>query len=335
VWQHAYFRNLAAHKKNKLNKKWSSAAMPGILMVMLSAFLFSGKAVLAKLVYHEVEMSVGQLLVIRMFFSLPFYMAMLAWQWHRYNQTRPAAVENEHPFFPVKYLRATMLLGLLGYYVSSFFDFWGLKFISAGLERVILFSYPTFVVLFGALLFKTKIFRHQIFALLLSYAGIGIAFAADLQMNAGPDVWKGTAFIVGCAITFSLYVLYSGKYIPRVGVGLFTAVAMLSATAAIFLHYVLAGNKFSDLFEFSNHVYFLMLLMAVFTTVVPSFLVRAGVQRIGSANVAIISSIGPIITIAQAWYFLGEPFGWLQVIGTIFVVAGVLLVSRKAEAIKK
>jgi drug/metabolite transporter (DMT)-like permease len=191
------------------------------------------------------------------------------------------------------------------------------------------------VVLLGALLFKNKIYRHQIFALLLSYTGIGIAFSADMEMNTGADVWKGTAFIVSCALTFSLYVLYSGKYIPRIGVGLFTAVAMLSATTAIFLHYIIAGNKVSDLFGFSRHVYFLMLLMAVFTTVVPSFLVSAGVQRIGSANVAIISSIGPIITIAQASYFLGEPFGWLQLAGTVLVVAGVLLVSRKAEAIKK
>lgn len=309
--------------------------MPGILMVMLSAFLFSGKAVLAKLVYREADMSVSQLLVLRMFFSLPFYVAMLAWQWRRYTRTRIISAEHTQGFFPKKYVGTTIALGLLGYYVSSFFDFWGLKFISAGLERVILFSYPTFVVLFGALLFKTKILRHQVFALLLSYTGIGIAFSADMHMSTGADVWKGTAFIVGCAITFSLYVLYSGKYIPRIGVGLFTAVAMLSATTAIFLHYIIAGNKVSDLFGFSNHVYFLMLLMAVFTTVVPSFLVSAGLQRIGSANVAIISSIGPMITIAQAWYFLGEPFGWLQAIGTVLVVAGVLLVSRKAEAIKK
>lgn len=309
--------------------------MPGILMVMLSAFLFSGKAVLAKLVYREAEMSVSQLLVLRMFFSLPFYMAMLWWQWRRFKRINYSSIENRASFFPKKYVGTTIVLGLLGYYISSFFDFWGLKFISAGLERVILFSYPTFVVLFGALLFKTKILRHQVFALLLSYTGIGIAFSADMEMNAGADVWKGTAFIVGCAITFSLYVLYSGKYIPRIGVGLFTAVAMLSATTAIFLHYVVAGNNVTDLFGFNKHVYFLMILMAIFTTVVPSFLVSAGLQRIGSANVAIISSIGPIITIAQAWYFLGEPFGWLQAIGTVLVVAGVLLVSKKATAIKK
>ena len=303
-------------------------------MVMLSAFLFSGKAVLAKLVYREVNMSVSQLLVLRMFFSLPFYVAMLLWQWRKYTQKRLEAPEKTTSFFPKQYLGTTIILGLLGYYLSSYFDFWGLKFISAGLERVILFSYPTFVVLFGALLFNHHIYRHQIFALLLSYTGIGIAFSADLQSNTGADVWKGAAFIVSCAITFSLYVLYSGKYIPRIGVGLFTAVAMLSATVAIFLHYILAGNKVSELFGFSSHVYFLMLLMAVFTTVVPSFLVSAAVQRIGSANVAIISSIGPVITIAQAWYFLDEPFGWLQALGTMLVVAGVLLVSRKAEAAK-
>lgn len=297
---------------------------------MLSALLFSGKAVLAKLVYRQVDMSVSQLLVLRMFFSLPFYMAMLVWQWRKHQRQKLEQPQAATSFFPAKYLAATAVLGLLGYYISSYLDFLGLKFISAGLERVILFSYPTFVVLFSALLFRTKILRHQLVALLLSYTGIGIAFSADMHFTTGPELWKGTACIVGCAITFSLYVLYSGKYVPKVGVGLFTAVAMLFATAAIFVHFLLTGNSVGQLFRFSGHVYLLMLLMAILTTVVPSFLVSAGLQRVGSANVAIISSIGPMITIAQAWYFLDEPFGWLQALGTVLVVAGVLLVSRKA-----
>lgn len=281
------------------------------------------------MVYREVNISVIQLLVLRMFFSLPFFLGMLYWQWRRYAQNQSSSGTPKAPFYSSRLLLYTMLIGCLGYYVSSLLDFWGLKFISASLERVILFSYPTLVVIFGALLFGNPVRPHQVGALVVSYLGIGVAFWGDLTHNTGTDVWRGAALILGCAVTFSFYVLLSGRWISSIGVGLFTAVAMLAATLAIFVHYFLAEGHLSSLLGFSTRVYFLMGIMAVFTTVVPSFFVSLGIQRIGSSNVAIISSIGPIITIAQAWYFLGEPFGWPQAIGTALVVAGVLWVSRK------
>ncbi len=318
-----------------MKKQHSSEAITGVILVLLSAFLFSAKAVLAKLVYREVPMTVIQLLVLRMLFSLPFYLGMLAWQWRKFNQEQPSGISAKSIFFPKEHLLATVLIGCLGYYISSLLDFCGLKFISAGLERVILFAYPTLVVIFGSIIFKTKIARHQIFALLISYIGIAIAFGAGLEQNKGAEIWKGGVLIFGCAITFSFYVLLSAKLIPKIGVGLFTSVAMLSATTGIFLHFIVAGNSAAGLLHFSPHVMLLMVLMAVFTTVVPSYFVSSGLKRIGSSNMAIISSIGPMITIAQAWYFLGEPFGWLQAIGTILVMVGVLMVSKKAEAVNE
>ena len=324
IWQKCWLYIRSTLQTVQQQQKKDRVALYGVLMVLLSAVLFSGKAVLAKLVYRQSSMSVSELLVLRMLFSLPFYVAMLLMQWqkHKRNATHQSFMQRSH-------VLPTILLGLLGYYISSFFDFWGLKHISAGLERVILFSYPTMVVLFGAWFFKEKIQRHQVLALLLSYAGIGVAFAADFDQPQTGNVWIGAAFIVGCAITFSLYVLFSGKLVPQVGVSKFTAVAMLSATTAIFLHYFVMGGAVQQLLSFSPQVYGYMLLMAVFTTVVPSLLVSAGLKRVGSSNVAIISSVGPIVTIFQAWYFLGEPFGWQQAIGTVLVVAGVLWVSKK------
>lgn len=320
-----YFRTqISGLTKNDSSKAWA-----GVIMVLLSAFLFSCKAVLAKLVYRQATMSVIELLVMRMLYSLPFYVAMLGWQWKKYRQ-EPIGLRRS-AFFPRKLLLPTILMGLLGYYISSFFDFWGLKFISAGLERVVLFSYPTLVVLLSALLFRQKIYRYQVGALLLSYVGIAIAFAADLKQETGSSVWLGGFLIFVCATTFSMYVIFSGRLIPQIGVGLFTAVAMLSATAGIVLHFLLTGNHLQQLLAFHWQTQVLMALMGVFATVVPSFFVSSGIKLIGSSNVAIISSIGPMITIALAWYFLQEPFGWQQLVGTLLVVAGVFWVSKKVS----
>jgi drug/metabolite transporter (DMT)-like permease len=255
---------------------------------------------------------------------------MLGWQWKKYRQ-EPIGLRRS-AFFPRNLLLPTVLMGMLGYYISSFFDFWGLKFISAGLERVVLFSYPTLVVLLSALLFRQKIYSYQVWALLLSYVGIAIAFAADMKQETGSNVWLGGFLIFVCATTFSMYVIFSGRLIPQIGVGLFTAVAMLSATAGIVLHFLLTGNHLQQLLAFNWQIQVLMALMGVFATVVPSFFVSSGIKLIGSSNVAIISSIGPMITIALAWYFLQEPFGWQQLAGTLLVVAGVFWVSKKVSA---
>jgi drug/metabolite transporter (DMT)-like permease len=273
-------------------------------------------------------MSVIELLVMRMLYALPFYAAMLIWQWRKF-QRKPVSYRRSS-FFPRQLLLPTILMGLLGYYISSFFDFWGLKFISAGLERVVLFSYPTLVVLLSALLFRQKIHGYQLWALLLSYVGIAVAFAADLKQEAGANVLLGGFLIFVCATTFSLYVIFSGRLIPQIGVGLFTTVAMLSATAGILLHFLITGNHLQQLLNFNWQTQVPMALMGVFATVVPSFFVSSGIKLIGSSNVAIISSIGPMITIALAWYFLQEPFGWQQLAGTLLVVAGVFWVSKKA-----
>lgn len=304
----------------------------GICMVLLSAFLFSAKAVLAKMVYREVPLPVSSLLTLRMLYSLPFYLAMLAWQWRMFRHKKERHPEGS--FFPRALLLPTVLVGCLGYYISSFFDFGGLQYITAGLERVILFSYPTMVVLFGALFFGQAIFRHQVWALILSYAGIAIAFAADMQQQQSDNIWLGAGLILACAITFALYVLLSGRLIPAIGVGLFTSVAMLSATLAIFIHFWVAGGRIQNLQHLPTYIHGLLVLMAVFTTVIPSFLVSAGIKKIGSNNMAIISSIGPVITIGQAWYFLGEPFGLLQALGTLLVVLGVWWVSKRAVVAK-
>lgn len=294
--------------------------------------MFSTKAVLAKLIYRESDIGVVPLLTLRMLFSLPFYIVMLV---QAYPSYRNNILLHRMPNHRATLLLQTFIIGLLGYYVSSFLDFSGLKFISAGMERVILFSYPTFTVLFGALLYKIRIRRYQLIALLVSYAGIAVAFAGDIQQGHSGNILIGSSLVFGCAITYSLYVLLSGKMIPLLGATFFTAFCMISATIGVLLHFVFAGYSVSSLLHHSGFVYLNTIYMAIFATVVPSFFLSLGLKRIGSNNVAIISSIGPIATIIQAYIMLGEDFGLLQITGTILVVAGVLVIGLKAQKEKR
>jgi drug/metabolite transporter (DMT)-like permease len=301
----------------------------GVIFTLTGAVLFSTKAVLAKLIYRESDISVVSLLTLRMLFSLPFYILMLLQSYPVFRKSQLVRREGSKEIS--KLLGLSFIIGLLGYYVSSFLDFSGLKYISAGLERIILFSYPTFTVLFGALFYKMRIKNYQVLALLISYVGVAIAFAGDIRQGHSTNLIFGSILILACAITYSLYVLLSGKMIPLLGVSFFTSVCMISATIGVFFHFLISDHNTGFLFHHSTHLYIQVLVMAVFATVVPSVFLSLGLKRIGSNNVAIISSIGPIATIIQAYWMLGEKFGVLQIIGTLLVVAGVLIIGRKAR----
>ncbi|RYZ20298.1 MAG: DMT family transporter, partial [Chitinophagaceae bacterium] len=228
----------------------------------------------------------------------------------------------------------TFLIGLTGYYLSSLFDFLGLQYISAGLERLILFLYPTFAVLINFIVFRQAVPRNQWVALVLTYIGIGLALAGEVRISAtDANFWWGSFLVFLCAITYSFYIVGSGKIIPRVGAMKFTAYAMLSATVGVFMHYLVKGN-FAQL----GHTVSLLpygFLLAIMATVAPSFLISAAMKKIGSNNVAIISSIGPVSTILQAHWFLGEAVFAEQIIGTALVMIGVLLLGWKQEKLAR
>jgi drug/metabolite transporter (DMT)-like permease len=220
---------------------------------------------------------------------------------------------------------------MLGYYVSSLLDFMGLQYVSAGLERLLLFLYPSFVVFINALVFKQRITAIQKWALLLTYLGIAIAYAGELTLDTSRQgLYFGSLLVILCAVTYSMYIAGSGQLIPLIGANKFTAYAMLAATAGIFAHYALVGN--GHLLAAGQELWGYGLLLAVLSTVLPSFLISQGLKRIGANNVAIISGIGPISTIAQAHFFLHEPIFMAQIGGTMLVVLGVLLLSWKRSA---
>ena len=225
---------------------------------------------------------------------------------------------------------AIIALGIFGYYLSSLFDFIGLQYISAGLERLILFLYPSFAVILNAVFFKEKIKKVHVWALLISYIGIGIAYFGELKIDTGnPNFYWGSFLIFLCAITYAMYIAGSGHIIPKVGASKFTAYALLCSTVGVFLHYILRGKY--EALQGGFDLWWYGILLALIATVIPTFMLSAALKKIGANNVAIISSIGPVSTILQAHFFLGEPIFVEQMIGTALVLFGVLLLSIKPK----
>ncbi len=293
----------------------------GFAVTFIGAVLFSTKAIIVKKAFADINIDALTLLTLRMIFSLPFYIIAALF----IHQKKDKAHLTKTQWFQV------IALGLFGYYLSSYLDFVGLQYVSAGLERLILFLYPSFVVLINTFYFRLKITRIQQWALLLTYTGIGLAYVGELNadINNGMFLW-GSFLIFLCAITFAIYIVGSGKLIPVIGATRFTAYAMLSSTAGVLLHFALKHNgqlpKINDAAIWNYGI-----LLAVIATVIPSFMISSGLKRIGSNNVAIISSIGPVSTIIQAHLILGERILISQVIGTILVIAGVLLIGWKTS----
>ena len=295
----------------------------GFLWAVLGTILFSTKAILIKLCFKTTNIDASSLLMLRMLFALPFYAAAM---WYYFANQQLKKVKTSTYF-------AAGLIGLLGYYVSSLFDFIGLQYVSASIERIILFIYPTLAVLLNLLIFKVAITKRQWLAILITYIGIGLAYWGEL--NQIPDTkmfFFGTWMILLCAITFAFYLVGSGKIIPKIGAPQFTSLSMLAASVGIFIHYFVTHQQgiasIVDMPILYSSSIWLVIALAIIGTVIPSFLMSGGMKRIGSNDLAIITSIGPVSTLFQARWILNEAFTWEQILGTVFVVLGVILVKK-------
>jgi drug/metabolite transporter (DMT)-like permease len=295
----------------------------GFLWAVLGTILFSTKAILIKLCFKTTNIDASSLLMLRMLFALPFYAAAM---WYYFANQQLKKVKASTYF-------AAGLIGLLGYYMSSLFDFIGLQYVSASIERIILFIYPTLAVLLNLLIFKVAITKRQWLAILITYIGIGLAYWGEL--NQIPDTkmfFFGTWMILICAITFAFYLVGSGKIIPKIGAPQFTSLSMLAASVGIFIHYFVTHQQgiasIVDMPILYSSSVWLVIALAIIGTVIPSFLMSGGMKRIGSNDLAIITSIGPVSTLFQARWILNEAFSWEQILGTVFVVLGVILVKK-------
>jgi drug/metabolite transporter (DMT)-like permease len=305
-----------------MNKPSSSGYfIGGVLIALAGAICFSTKAIFVKLAYRDTGIDAITLLALRMLFSLPFFLVSAALTSRKDTNVK----------FTSKQWIIVAVVGLLGYYVSSLLDFLGLQYISAGMERLILFIYPTLVLLMSAVFFKQKINRYQWLALLITYVGLALAFYSEVDWSAGQnnEFYLGAILIFLCAITYALYIVGSGQIIPQVGAAKFNSYAMTFASVGVLLHYLIASD--TSLLNLSPLVYFYSIMMALVSTVIPSYLVTEGIKRIGSDNAAIVGSIGPMSTILQAYILLHEPIFVLQIAGTILILAGILLIGKKGK----
>jgi drug/metabolite transporter (DMT)-like permease len=288
--------------------------LKGYIFAAAGAALFSTKAIFIKLAYRE-EVNAALMLALRMAFSLPFFIGVGVYAVSKIRQQATALPEGT-------VWRNAILVGFIGYYLSALLDFEGLVYISAQLERLVLFTYPLFVMFLGALFFGQRIRAIGLIAAAVTYSGLMLVFLVDLP-EGGHNTVIGTALVLACAVTFALYQLLAKNIISAMGSLIFTSVAMTSSAIACIIHYTVVSRSF----DFSASPRFLAYAAgtALFATVLPSFLINAGLSRISAQATSMISTFSPILTIALAVAVLGEPFTLADAIGSALVIAGVLL----------
>lgn len=290
-----------------------SAYLGGLAIAVGGAVLFSTKAVVAKLLYRY-HIDAVTLIAFRMLFSLPVFAAVALWQ----MRTAP-------PLAPADRWRLVGL-GLIGYYLSSFLDFLGLQYISVGLERLILFLTPTFVLLISTLFLRQHISRRQWLALFTSYAGIVLVFVHDLR-GGGPDVALGSLLVLASATSYALYLLFSGEMVKRLGSLRLVSYAMCVSSAACIAQFFVLRP--AALLIQPAPVYWLSLVNGMLCTVMPVFMTMIAVQRIGAGTASQAGMIGPVSTLFLGALLLGEPITDWQLGGTALVLAGIFLLSKK------
>ena len=260
--------------------------------------------------------------MLRMLIAFPFYLIVLFINRSNLN----GKIKKSHYAWAIT-------MGVLGYYMSSLFDFIGLQYISAGIERIILFVYPTLAVVINRIIFKVEITKRQWYSILITYLGIGIAYWGEFNLMPNTSLFLyGSTMVFLCGITYAFYLVGTGKLVPIMGASLYTSIAMIAASVGIFSHYIFeiqfSNNPSSLIYHIPDKIIWYVVALAIIATVIPSFLLSSGMKRVGSNNLAIITSIGPLATLFQANWILGEPFKWQQMVGTSLVIIGVLFIKK-------
>ncbi len=293
-----------------------------LAIALAGALLFSTKPILIKWLYSQ-GIDVLPMMWMRMLLSLPFYVlaGVLAWR------------QLEHKV-PVSALLQAAVIGLMGYYLASLLDLYGLQYVSAQLERLLLYAYPTLVVILGALLFGHEFRLAMLAPMILTYAGLGFMFGQDLSFldtSSHHDLATGTLLILGSALAFAFYLLFSKASIARMGSVLFTAVAMTSASLATAIHYSISHDSLSSLLtlpDYSMPIWAGLVGLAIFATVLPSFLVSEAIKHLGAATTSLTGTLGPVATTVLAIAILNEPFSLVGAAGMAMVIGGVWVLSR-------
>jgi len=290
----------------------------GFALAALGAVLFSAKAIVVKLTYRY-GVDAVTIIGFRMMLSLPFFAVIGGFQARRARRGQlPVLTPGER--FKI------VFLGFIGYYLSSFLDFLGLQTISAGLERLILFLSPTFVLLISRVYFKRPIAPRQWLALSLSYVGVVLVFLQDLSFS-GDQVLIGSGYVLAAALTYSVYLIGSGELIKRVGATRLVAYAMTVSAVVTIAQFFLV-HSWQGLAQ-PLPVYELSLVHAVVNTVIPVFMIMWAVARVGAPLTAQLGLLGPISVVLLAAWLLAEPITPMQLAGTVFVLVGVVVLGKR------
>ena len=296
------------------------ASWIGPTLAIVGVFGFAFKAILIKLAYAWITIDPVTLLTFRMLYSAPFF-AVMAWWAARGSGTKPLG-RNDWV--------AIVWLGFVGYYLASLLDFIGLQYVTASLERLMLYLYPTIVVVLSALFFKQRITGRILVALALSYAGIFLVFARDLSFAGdAAALWLGAALVFSSSFLYAVYLVGAGPVIGRVGSLRFIALAMLVSSMFVFVQFALTRPVTA--LSVPLRIHLLSLAMAFFSTVLPTYLIAEAIKRMGASRTSLLGSLGPLFTIWLGWWFLGESVHWIQLVGAALVLAGVALVTLKPK----
>jgi drug/metabolite transporter (DMT)-like permease len=286
----------------------------GLVFAALGALGFSFKAILVKSAYRY-GADPETLLCLRMGYALPVLLLM-GWSLQR---REPMALSRGDWW-------ELLLLGVLGYYLASYLDFLGLHYISAALERIVLFVYPTLVVMLSAVFLDQPLTRRTALLLLASYTGVALAVAPDVRLGAG-NTLVGGMLVLGSALSFAIYIMRSGQAVLRLGSTRVTAYATAIACVLCVLQFILLRPLAALILPWQVHA--LSMAMALFSTVLPIWLVTEAIRRLGAPTASMFGSLGPIFTILLAWGLLHEPLDALQLVGAAIVIVAVSRLTRR------
>ncbi|GAB5379168.1 MAG: DMT family transporter [Aliiglaciecola sp.] len=280
----------------------------GAVFVVMGTILFSSKAIMVKYLY-QLSIDPLDLQTLRMLFVLPFYIGILALLTYRKGWLS----------ISLKELIGCAIAGIACYHIASYLDLLGLQYITAGLERIILFCYPAIAILFSWILLGEKPMPKLWLALLLSYAGILVFFYADMSFG-GENLLLGSFLVFLASIFTAWFMVANQKYSRKFGSQRFICLAMIAASITLLIHAFAEGRN--EIFDYSATHYYGVLVVSIFMTLIPSFLIGAGVKLIGASKAGIVGTVGPLFTILLSNQLLGEPISGLHILGLFLVLFG-------------
>ena len=288
----------------------------GIAFAVAGTLAFSLRPILIKLSYAAAPVSPVTLLFLRMVLSLPFFMAVGWW------------LRRAQPRLTPRDWMAVAGLGFIGYYGASFLDFIGLQYVGAGVGRLILFLYPTLVLLISLFFLHKKPTRRQLGALFLTYAGMALVVSRQVHGGAEGRLFAfGAALVFASALLYAIYLVAGGELIKRVGSMRFTAYSMMVATLPAVVQFFILEP--TSALQLPASIWIYSIILATFSTVLPLFLQAEALRRIGATEFGLIGALGPVSVAVTSAIGLDEPFTWVQAVGGALVIVGVLLVSLK------